>query len=174
MILLALTILLYIIVGALMLAAWRRHDGSLRLSLQAATREVLHLMPRLALGVIGSGFIARALPQDQVIGWFGAGSGLSGVTLAALAGALTPGGPVVGFALGAAALKAGAGLPQVMSFVTGWSLYTINRMLIWELPFMPPWLVRLRVLVSLPLPFVTAALVAAALSAPGLWPLLPR
>lgn len=174
MILLALTIFLYGIVAGLMVTAWKRHDGTLRLSLQAATREVLHLMPRLALGVIGSGFIARALPQDQVIGWFGAGSGVLGVVLAALAGALTPGGPVVGFALGAAALKAGAGLPQVMAFVTGWSLYTLNRMLIWELPFMPPWLVRLRILVSLPLPFVTAALVSAILASPGLWPMLAR
>jgi uncharacterized membrane protein YraQ (UPF0718 family) len=130
---------------------------------KAATREILHLLPRLALGVIGSGFIAKALPQAQIVGLLGSGSGVLGVALAALAGALTPGGPVVGFALGAAALKAGAGLPQVMSFVTGWSLYTLNRMLIWELPFMPSWFVRLRILVSLPFPFITAGLVYLAL-----------
>jgi uncharacterized membrane protein YraQ (UPF0718 family) len=174
MILLALTILLYAIVAWLMLTAWQRHDGTLKLSATAATREVLHLLPRLALGVIGSGFIAKALPQDQIVGWFGAGSGLLGVTIAAIAGALTPGGPVVGFALGAAALKAGAGLPQVVAFVTGWSLYTLNRMLIWELPFMPPWFVRLRVLVSLPFPFIAAGLAALVLSVPGLWPITVR
>ncbi len=169
MVLLALTVILYAIVAALLMSAWRRHDGTLQLSLTAATREILHLLPRLALGVIGSGFMAKALPQDQIVGWFGSGSGLLGVTLAAMAGALTPGGPVVGFAMGAAALKAGAGLPQVMAFVTGWSLYTLNRMLIWELPFMPPWLVKVRLLVSLPFPFITAGLVAAVLSWPGLW-----
>lgn len=159
MILLALTLFLYAIVASLMLAAWRRHDGTLKLSVTSATREVLHLLPRLALGVIGSGFLARALPQEVVIGWFGAGTGLSGVSLAALAGALTPGGPVVGFALGAAALKAGAGLPQVAAFVTGWSLYTLNRMLVWEVPFMPRWFVALRIMVSLPFPFIAAGLV---------------
>ncbi|MFY8040243.1 MAG: hypothetical protein ACOVN4_11330 [Bosea sp. (in: a-proteobacteria)] len=163
MILIGLTIILYALVAWLMLTAWQRRDGTLGLSLQAATREILHLLPRLALGVIGSGFIAKALPQDQIVGFFGSGSGILGVALAALAGALTPGGPVVGFALGAAALKAGAGLPQVMSFVTGWSLYTLNRMLIWELPFMPSWFVRLRILVSLPFPFITAGLVYLAL-----------
>jgi uncharacterized membrane protein YraQ (UPF0718 family) len=163
MILIGLTIILYALVAWLMLTAWQRRDGTLGLSLQAATREILHLLPRLALGVIGSGFIAKALPQDQIVGLFGSGSGILGVALAALAGALTPGGPVVGFALGAAALKAGAGLPQVMSFVTGWSLYTLNRMLIWELPFMPSWFVRLRILVSLPFPFITAGLVYLAL-----------
>ena len=163
MILIGLTIILYALVAWLMLTAWQRRDGTLGLSLQAASREILHLLPRLALGVIGSGFIAKALPQDQIVGFFGSGSGILGVALAALAGALTPGGPVVGFALGAAALKAGAGLPQVMSFVTGWSLYTLNRMLIWELPFMRSWFVRLRILVSLPFPFITAGLVYLAL-----------
>ncbi|MGL4438411.1 MAG: hypothetical protein ACRCUE_04005 [Bosea sp. (in: a-proteobacteria)] len=174
MILLALTLLLYAIVAWLMLTAWKRHDGTLKLSVSAASREVLHLLPRLALGVIGSGFIARALPQDQIVGWFGAGSGVLGVTIAAIAGALTPGGPVVGFALGAAALKAGAGLPQVVAFVTGWSLYTLNRMLIWELPFMPPWFVRLRIIASLPFPFIAAGLAALVLSVPDLWPIAAR
>ncbi|MCO4052660.1 MAG: hypothetical protein HEQ16_01040 [Bosea sp.] len=166
MMLLALTLFLYGVVVALMLIAWRRHDGTLNLSVTAAVREVLHLAPRLALGVIGSGFIAQALPQDQIVSWFGQGSGILGVALAALAGALTPGGPVVGFALGAVALKAGAGLPQVMAFVTGWSLYTLNRTLIWELPYMPAWFVRARLIVSLPFPFITAGLVALVLA----WP----
>jgi uncharacterized membrane protein YraQ (UPF0718 family) len=166
MVLLALTVVVYGVVAWLMFVAWRRADGSLGLSLQAARREVLYLLPRLGLGVIGSGFIARALPQERIIDWFGEGSGVIGVALAALAGALTPGGPVVGFALGAAALKAGAGLPQVMAFVTGWSLYTVNRMLIWELPLMPAWFVRIRLLASLPLPFLTAGLTWIALSLP--------
>jgi hypothetical protein len=97
------------------------------------------------------------MPQEFVTQWLGPSSGVSGVSMAALAGALTPGGPVVGFALGAAALKAGAGLPQVMAFVTGWSLYTINRVLVWEVPTMPMRFIVLRVIVSLPFPFLVAA-----------------
>jgi hypothetical protein len=160
MIVLGLTLLLYAVVAWLMLIAWRRDDGSLPLATSAAAREVAMLIPRLALGVIGSGFLAKALPQDQINSLFGAGSGPLGVMLAALAGALTPGGPVVGFALGAAALKAGAGLPQVAAFITGWSLFTLNRMIVWEMPLAPWWFVRLRILVSLPLPFVAAGLMA--------------
>jgi hypothetical protein len=159
-ILLALTLLLYGIVGALVYVAWSRRDGSLGLSLSATGHELVALAPRLALGVLGSGFIARALPQEVVVGLFGQGSGAIGVGLAALAGALTPGGPVVGFALAAAAMKAGAGLPQVAAYITGWSLYTLNRTLVWELPMMPAWFVRVRLLASLPFPFITAGLVA--------------
>jgi uncharacterized membrane protein YraQ (UPF0718 family) len=144
----------------LLVIAYRRHDGSAMAGLTEATRDFLHLLPRLAVGVIGAGYIARAMPQDLVTQWLGPSTGAGGVTIAALAGALTPGGPVVGFALGAAALKAGAGLPQVMAFVTGWSLYTMNRVLVWEIPTMPIRFVIIRTLVSLPFPFLVAALVA--------------
>jgi hypothetical protein len=73
-------------------------------------------------------------------------------------GALTPGGPVVGFSIGAAALKSGAGAPQVIAYSTAWALYAIHRLLIWEVPMMPARVVWLRAMVSLPLPFLAAAL----------------
>jgi hypothetical protein len=148
--------LLYVLVGVLLLAAMRRRDGTAREALVYTVSDFLRLLPRLALGVIGSGFLARVMPQDTVTALLGPNSGVLGIAIASVAGALTPGGPVVGFALGSAALKAGAGLPQIMAFVTGWSLYTVNRMLVWEIPFMPLWFVRLRFVVSLPFPFLAA------------------
>lgn len=158
MILLALTIVLYLVVAMMMAVAVRRRDGSARLAIERTTREFLHLLPRLAVGVLGSGFLARAMPQEIVTAWLGPESGFFGVLMAAIAGGLTPGGPVVGYALGSAALKSGAGLPQIMAFVTGWSLYTVNRMLVWEIPTMPASVVKQRILVSLPLPFIIAGL----------------
>lgn len=158
MILLILTIVLYVLVVVMLGVAARRRDGSARLAVKRGLGEFLHLLPRLAVGVIGSGFLARAMPQEVVTAWLGQDSGLLGVVLASIAGGLTPGGPVVGYALGSAALKSGAGLPQVMAYVTGWSLYTINRMLIWEIPTMPAAVVKQRVLISLPLPFIIAGL----------------
>ena len=159
MIILILTLTLYAIVGWLLLIAFRRQDGSANRALVMTSEEFLHLLPRLAFGVIGSGYIARLMPQDLVISWLGPQSGFTGLAIASIAGALTPGGPVVGFALGSAAIKAGAGYPQVIAYVTGWSLFTLNRVLVWEIPFMPAWFVRLRVLVSLPIPFFVAWLV---------------
>ncbi|MHB2165393.1 hypothetical protein [Alsobacter sp. R-9] len=156
MIIIIVTALLYVIVGILLLAAMRRRDGTARNALMFTFWDFVNLLPRLAVGIVGSGFLARVLPQDLVIAALGPGSGLLGIAGASIAGALTPGGPVVGFALGAAALKAGAGLPQIMAFVTAWSLYTLNRLLVWEVPFMPYRFVVLRVLVSLPFPFLAA------------------
>ena len=81
-----------------------------------------------------------------------------GIVIATLAGAMTPGGPVVGFAIAAAALKGGAGAPQVIAYSTAWALYAFPRLLSYELPIMPARVVWLRVIASLPLPFLAAGL----------------
>lgn len=135
---------------------WHRGPEPFKAAMTQARVQFVELLPRLAVGFVGAGYIAQIMPRETVLAWFGPGSGLLGFLLAALAGILTPGGPVVGFALGAAALKAGAGLPQVMCFVTAWSLYTLNRVIVWEIPTMPAGFVIVRVIVSLPFPFLVA------------------
>lgn len=70
-------------------------------------------------------------------------------------GALTPGGPVVGFALGAAAIKAGASVPIVVVYVTAWALVSLNRLLIWELATVPKKVIVERLIVSAPIPILT-------------------
>jgi uncharacterized membrane protein YraQ (UPF0718 family) len=157
MMLLAVNILLWLVVAALaFLAAMRSqalfHDGA-----REGLWEFIRLLPRIGAGVVGSGFIAEVLPKALVASWIGPESGFLGVIVATLGGALTPGGPVVGFSIGAAALKSGAGAPQVIAYSTAWALYAIHRLLIWEVPMMPPRLVWLRAAVSLPLPFIAAA-----------------
>ncbi|MGL4495591.1 MAG: hypothetical protein ACRCUX_07225 [Beijerinckiaceae bacterium] len=154
------TIILYGAAALLLFIAYRKNRRMPKVAALRTWREFMRLLPRLAIGIIGAGFLARMVPADVVTGWLGKESGITGIAIATLAGALTPGGPVVGYSLGAAALKAGAGVPQVMAYVTGWSLYTFNRMIVWELPTMPAWFVRARVLVSLPFPFIIAFLFA--------------
>jgi uncharacterized membrane protein YraQ (UPF0718 family) len=153
---LAFTLLLYVIAAVLLGLAARRRDGSARRALGETWREFVNLLPRLAVGVIGAGFLAHLLPHERVTELLGPSSGWGGIAIACIAGALTPGGPVVGFSIGAAALKAGAGTPQIVAFVTAWSLYTLNRMLVWELPFMPRAFILRRILVSLPIPALAA------------------
>ncbi len=153
---LILTILLAAIAAALAVAVARRSRPLLRASARDGVSEFLRLMPRMAIGVLGSGFIAAALPQDLVGRWLGDASGLLGIVIATLAGAATPGGPMVGFAIGAAALKGGAGAPQVIAYSTAWALYAFPRLMSYELPIMPVRVVWLRVLASLPLPFFAA------------------
>ena len=75
--------------------------------------DFINIVPRIALGVIGSGYIAAVIPPEVITGWLGPDSGWLGVLTAVIAGGLTPGGPVVGFSIGAVALKVGGGTPQV-------------------------------------------------------------
>ena len=126
---LAVIVALWIMVAGACASASR--GAALRCCAKACARgggEFLHLVPRIAIGVLGSGFIAAALPQDLVAHWLGSSSGVLGIVIATLAGAMTPGGPVVGFAIAAAALKGGAGAPQVIAYSTAWALYAFPRL----------------------------------------------
>lgn len=153
---LAIDIMLWLLVGGLALAAGLRGRLLFNEGLRNGLVDFLHLLPRIGIGVIGSGFLAEALPKTLIAPWLGAESGFIGILLATIGGGLTPGGPVVGFAIGAAALKGGAGAPQVIAYSTAWALFAVNRLVLYEVPMMPARVVWLRALVCLPLPFIAA------------------
>ncbi|HEX2655746.1 MAG TPA: hypothetical protein VHN11_19135, partial [Xanthobacteraceae bacterium] len=129
---LVLTLLLWSIVFVLAFIAARRERALLESASWIGFREFLYLLPRLGLGVVGSGYLAEVLPQALIASWLGPSSGFTGMVLAWLAGALTPGGPVVGFAIGTTALKSGAGVPQVIVYSIAWALFSLQRMLVYE------------------------------------------
>ncbi len=148
-------------VAALAFMAWQRGRTVLVSSAREGTMDFINIVPRIALGVIGSGYIAAIIPQQVITGWLGPDSGWSGVLAAVIAGAATPGGPVVGFSIGAVALKSGGGAPQVIAYVVAWALFAFQRLILWEIPFMPARFVWFRASVSLPFPFLAAAIAMA-------------
>ncbi|MGB8399098.1 hypothetical protein [Bradyrhizobium sp.] len=158
---LVIDVILWGSVAAVGLIAWRRGRVVLVSSMREGALEFINIVPRIALGVIGSGYIAAVIPQEVITGWLGPNSGWPGVLTAVIAGAATPGGPVVGFSIGAVALKAGGGPPQVTAYVIAWALFAFQRLLLWEIPFMPARFVWFRAAVSLPFPFLAAAIAMA-------------
>jgi len=147
-------VILWGLVAALALTAAVRSKALFREGAFDGLRDFVVLIPRVLVGVVGSGYIAAVMPQDLVGHWIGPNSGLIGITIAAACGAATPGGAVVGFSIGAAALKGGAGAPQVIAYTTAWSLYTIQRLINWEIHMMAPRVVWLRAAISVPLPIL--------------------
>ena len=141
--------------------AWQRGRPVLVSSLREGSMDFVHIVPRIALGVIGSGYIAAVIPSEVIIGALGPNSGWLGILTAVVAGAATPGGPVIGFSIGAVALKAGGGTPQVLAYVVAWALFAFQRLVLWEIPFMPAKFVWFRAAVSMPLPFLAAAIAMA-------------
>jgi uncharacterized membrane protein YraQ (UPF0718 family) len=132
--------------------------GKLKKGLKMGLVEFIYLVPRVAIGVIGSGFIAALLPKELIQTYLSSQGGLLAYLLASFFGKIIPGGPVVGFALAVGALKAGAALPVIMAFVTSWSLMALQRIFMWEMPIMPQKMTILRFLSSLPLPFIAGGL----------------
>ncbi|MFH0302591.1 hypothetical protein AAFX91_36575 [Bradyrhizobium sp. 31Argb] len=154
-------ILLWGSVAGVGFIAWRRGRTVLVSSLREGSLEFANIMPRIAIGVVGSGYIAAVIPQEIIAGWLGPDSGWLGVLTAVIAGAATPGGPVVGFSIGAVALKAGGGPPQVIAYVVAWALFAFQRVILWEIPFMLARFVWFRAAVSVPFPFLAAAIAMA-------------
>jgi uncharacterized membrane protein YraQ (UPF0718 family) len=153
---LAVGLLLWVLLAALMVASARRSTSLVHDGVRTGAIEFFHLLPRIVIGVVGAGYVAAAVPRDVIGQWLGPDSGMIGLAIAVIGGAITPGGPVVGFSIGAAALKGGAGAPQVIAYSTAWALYAVQRLVVYEVPMMPPRVVWLRAAVSLPLPFLAA------------------
>jgi hypothetical protein len=148
--------LLWVIVAVLVVIAATRSGSLVETGLREGALDFLRLTPRVAIGVVGSGYVAAVLPPEVLGGLLGPKSGLIGTAIATLAGALTPGGPVVGFSVGVAALKSGAAAPQVIAYTTAWALFAIQRVASYEVVAMPAKVVWLRVVCSIPVPFLAA------------------
>jgi uncharacterized membrane protein YraQ (UPF0718 family) len=115
---------------------WRRNRDQFRQSLGAAKDNVLVMLPRIMLALITAGFVAKLLPSETVGHWIGPETGLSGIVVASLVGAAIPSGPIIAFPIVLVLLQAGAGIPQVIAFLTSWAVYALHRILMYEASLM--------------------------------------
>jgi uncharacterized membrane protein YraQ (UPF0718 family) len=155
MIVLGFALVLYVIAAVMIVMAARRDKALVGQGIGEAWDQFLAILPALTVGILGAGFVAALLPPELAETYLGEGSGAAGYAIAYVIGAITPGGPVVGFALGAAAIKAGASVPIVVVFVTAWALMSLNRILIWERVTVPRKVIIERLIVSAPVPILT-------------------
>lgn len=112
------------------------------------------LTPKILCGFFVAAAVPILIPREVLTRWLGDNSGARGLIVASVAGALVPGGPMMIFPLAVGFRAAGAKLPVLITFVTAWSLYGINRTVIWEMSFLHIDFVLLRVLLCLPMPFL--------------------
>ena len=156
---------------AFVLALWalRRATASARTALAEAGGRFVEFMPRIALAVMAAGFIGVLTPPEPVARFIGPDSGLTGLLVASVAGGFVPGGPILSFPLVVVLYKAGAGIPQLIAFLTAWSVIALHRILIYEVAFLGWRLAAVRLISSLVLPPL-AGVTAMALSSP--WSIL--
>jgi uncharacterized membrane protein YraQ (UPF0718 family) len=116
------------------------------------------MLPKMAAGCLIAAFVTRLLPREVVARVVGAESGLLGLFIAMMMGAVLPGGPLTIYPVAGAFLLLGADVGTAIAFITAWNLLGYNRALIWELPFFGPEYVGWRIMIALPLPIVAGLL----------------
>jgi uncharacterized membrane protein YraQ (UPF0718 family) len=113
---------------------------------------------KVAAGCLIGAFLARLLPRELVAKWIGAESGIVGLFIATLLGAVLPGGPITIYPVASAFLLIGADMGATIAFITSWTLLGYTRALVWEIPFFGVEYVVWRSLLSLPLPIIAGLL----------------
>jgi uncharacterized protein len=145
-------LILWLLALVLAFIALRRSTAKARVAIVAAGERFLEIMPRIALALLAAGFIAVLIPSEPVARYIGPESGFWGILLASVVGGFVPGGPILSFPLVVVLYKAGAGLPQVIAFLTAWSVFAFHRVLIYEVTLMGWRFSAVRLISSLILP----------------------
>jgi len=120
------------------------------------------MVPRIVAAMGVAGFIWVMLPRDKLTRLVGQESGWRGLVIATGAGIVTPGGPAASFSLLAVLGGAGADRGALIAYITSWAMLGLQRVLVWDVPFMGAEFSIIRLLISLPLPIV-AGLIARSL-----------
>ncbi len=115
--------------------------------------------PRIVFALMLAGFMTVLLPREALSRLLGRHTGILGMSIAAFAGILTPGGPASAFPLLAIMGAAGADRGIMIAYITAWATLGIQRVVMWDMPLMGPDFTALRIAVSLPLPII-AGLIA--------------
>lgn len=122
-------------------------------------RLLLNLLPRVFVALSIAALVWVMVPRDRVSALVGAESGMKGLIVAAFAGTVTPGGPSSAYSLLAVMAVSGADRGAMVAYITAWATLGVQRILVWDFPFMGTDFAFLRFFVSLPLPIV-AGLIA--------------
>ena len=122
------TLIMAFIAIILLFVGYQRGDGSHVTGLKNAINTTLYIIPLLIFAFIVAGMVQALLPTEAVSKWVGEESGMRGILIGTLAGALSPGGPYVSFPIAAGMLKAGAGAGTLVAYLTGWSLIALVRL----------------------------------------------
>ena len=160
-----LIIVLFVVGAAIAVAV--TPGKSMKEALSISFHQSIRVLPVVLPAAFIAGFLAELLPKALVAGLLGEGSGWTGYLIAACAGAVLPTGPMVVLPLGAALLKADAGLAQILTLYFAWTLTNLQRLLIWEVPLVGASLASRRFaggLIVMPIAIILANAIALALA----------
>ncbi|MGD8632724.1 MAG: permease [Anaerolineales bacterium] len=116
---------------ALFMAVLAYRQGGLKLvlrGLQSGGQTVLDVAVLLLAAFLVAGLTQVLVSREAIERWLGVGSGVRGLLLACVAGALIPGGPYVYYPIAGGLLQSGASLGVLVAFVTAKNLWSVSRL----------------------------------------------
>lgn len=140
-------------IGAVVLFL-REGTGAVAAVLRSDAILLAQILPMVLGALLLGAYLKSLLPDRLLDRWLGRDSGWTGLGLAAVAGAITPGGPFASFPLALAFYRAGADAGVVVAYLTSWTCLNLARLLVFEIPMLGWELAVLRLLASLPLPLL--------------------
>lgn len=161
-------VILWGIAGVLGVLVARRDRRQFVEALRSALLTLASILPRLCVAMILAGFIARLMPSEAIGHLIGYDSGWRGVALATLFGGSMPSGPMVAFPIVVVLRNADAGLPQIVAFLTAWSVFAWHRVLTYEIAILGWPFVVVRLMSSIVLPLIASVIAMALCEVIGL------
>ncbi len=128
-------------------------------SVIARDQELLaDLLPRVAAAQVVAGLAWVLLPRDRMSQFMNRNRGKRGLFLATGIGIITPGGPASAYPFLAILAATGADRGILVAYITSWALIGLQRIVVWDIPFMGFDFSILRFLICLPLPLLAGML----------------
>ena len=148
-------LIMLVMTVAVIVFAYLKDPGLPLQGFKESWKMFIAIFPAIILAFIVAGVVGKILPGEQQMNrWLGEESGLRGLAIGTLAGALTPGGPFIQFPIVAALYKKGVAVGPLMSYICAWALLGVHRFMIFEVPILGWRLSLCRFVASLVFPFI--------------------
>jgi len=141
-------------VALLLLGLYVRSPETANRGLSASFMLFLEILPKMIAAFIFAGLVQVIAPQGLITHWMGRESGFRGLLIGMVLGSVTPGGPLTHFPIVASFYKSGVGVGPLVSYLTAWSLFGMQRVIMWEIPFLGLSIVLVRIASSILFPLI--------------------
>lgn len=122
-------------------------------ALMAGGEMLIGVLPLLIAAFILAGMIQVLISRETINKWLGKDSGIKGIMLGGIAGALIPGGPYIFYPIAASFLLSGAEIGTALTFVVAKNLWSLSRLPM-EIALLGPKLTFVRFVVTLIFPLI--------------------
>lgn len=122
------TIIMGVLAVTLLFIGYNKGQDLYISGIKSSLKMVVQILPMLFFAFFIANMVQYLLPRELLSKWIGVESGIRGILLGTVAGALTPGGPFVSLPIVAGLLRSGASVGTMVAFLTGWSLWAVIRL----------------------------------------------